>query len=91
VDRRTRRKILNEIVILASRKGSLVLRNLVQLRVNFNHRWLFREKGCTPAEVGSALSFALKLRNRNSGASHTHIPKKEAISVNPGAVEPPPR
>lgn len=36
-----------------------------------------------PAETGSALSFALRLRKRNKGASQTQIPKKDAISVNP--------
>ena len=35
--------------------------------------------------IGSALSFALRLKNRNSGASHTHMPKNVAISANPGA------
>jgi hypothetical protein len=39
-----------------------------------------------PAETGSALSFALRLKKRNRGASHTQIPKNEAISVNPGTV-----
>jgi hypothetical protein len=38
-----------------------------------------------PDCVGSALSFALKLKNKNSGASQTHSPKKVAISANPGA------
>lgn len=35
-------------------------------------------------EVGRALSFALRLKNRKSGANHTHIPKKVAISVKEG-------
>lgn len=37
--------------------------------------------------MGNALSFALRLRNRNKGASHTHIPKKVAISAKPGACD----
>jgi len=36
------------------------------------------------ADMGSALSFALRLRKRNKGASHTHMPKNVAISLNPG-------
>jgi len=31
-------------------------------------------------ENGSALSFALRLRKRNSGISQTHIPKKDVVS-----------
>lgn len=34
--------------------------------------------------TGSALSFALRLRNKNRGTSHTHTPKKVAISAKPG-------
>ena len=45
----------------------------------------------TPDDIGSALSFALRLRKRNRGASHTQMPKKDAISINPGAVDPLPR
>jgi len=45
----------------------------------------------TPDDTGSALSFALRLRKRNRGANHTQIPKKDAISMNPGAVDPLPR
>jgi len=45
----------------------------------------------TPDDVGNALSFALRLRKRNRGANHTQIPKKDAISMNPGAVGPLPR
>lgn len=45
----------------------------------------------TPVDIGSALSFALRLRNRNSGASQTQMPKKEAISLNPGTLGPSPR
>jgi hypothetical protein len=37
-----------------------------------------------PEDVGRALSFALRLRNKNNGASQTHIPKKVAISVKLG-------
>lgn len=44
-----------------------------------------------PDDIGSALSFALRLRNKNRGASQTQIPKNEAISVNPGVIGPPPR
>lgn len=36
--------------------------------------------------VGRALSLALRLRNKNKGANHTHMPKKVAISVNPGTL-----
>lgn len=39
-----------------------------------------------PVFVGKALSFALRLRNRNRGASHTHKPKKVAISAKPGIL-----
>ena len=35
-------------------------------------------------DVGNALSPALRLRKRNKGASHTHTPKKVAISAKPG-------
>lgn len=35
--------------------------------------------------VGRALSPALRLRNKNKGASHTHTPKNVAMSANPGA------
>jgi hypothetical protein len=44
------------------------------------------DKGVTsvPADMGSALSFALRLKKRNRGANHTHIPKNVAMSVNPG-------
>ena len=45
----------------------------------------------TPDDIGSALSFALRLRKRNRGTNHTQIPKKDAISMNPGAVDPLPR
>lgn len=34
--------------------------------------------------TGRALSFALRLRNKNNGTSHTHTPKKVAISAKPG-------
>ncbi len=36
--------------------------------------------------MGRVLSLALKLRNKNSGTSQTHIAKKEAISEKPGAL-----
>ena len=38
-----------------------------------------------PMFIGNALSLALRLRNKNNGASQTHIPKKVAISAKPGA------
>lgn len=31
-------------------------------------------------ENGNALSFALRLRNRNNGINQTHVPKKEVVS-----------
>ena len=34
--------------------------------------------------IGSALSFALRLRKRKRGASQTQTPKKVAISAKPG-------
>jgi len=37
----------------------------------------------SPVIVGKALSFALKLRNKKSGASHTQMPKNVAISAKP--------
>lgn len=39
----------------------------------------------TPLEldVGRALSLALRLKKRKSGANHTHTPKKVAISLKP--------
>lgn len=42
-------------------------------------------------ERGRALSLALRLRNKNRGASHTQIPKKEAISVTPSTSGETPR
>jgi hypothetical protein len=42
-------------------------------------------KGGAPDMVGSALSLLLRLRNRNSGASHTQSTKNVAISANPCA------
>lgn len=33
-------------------------------------------------DIGSALSFALRLKNRNNGTSQTHTPKKVAMSMN---------
>lgn len=44
-----------------------------------------------PDDVGRALSFALKLKNRNRGTSQTHVPKNVAMSVKPGASEIMPR
>lgn len=35
---------------------------------------------------GKALSLALKLRNKKSGASQTQTPKNVAISTNPGVL-----
>ena len=35
-------------------------------------------------ETGNALSFALKLKNRNNGTNQTQIPKNVATSANPG-------
>lgn len=49
------------------------------------------KKKYAPDDTGSALSFALRLRKRNKGASQTQMPKNEAISMNPGAVDPSPR
>lgn len=42
------------------------------------------EEDAGPADMGIALSFALRLRNRNNGVSQTHRAKKVAISANPG-------
>lgn len=44
-----------------------------------------------PEDTGRALSFALKLRKRKSGTSHTHSPKKVATSAKPGACLSTPR
>lgn len=44
-----------------------------------------------PDDVGRALSLALKLKNKNNGTSQTHMPKKVAMSVKPGALETKPR
>lgn len=39
----------------------------------------------TPSlDIGNALSFALKLRNKNKGTNHTQTPKNVATSANPG-------
>ena len=35
-------------------------------------------------DIGNALSFALKLKNRNNGTNQTQIPKNVATSANPG-------
>jgi len=40
----------------------------------------------TPMFRGKALSFALRLKNKKSGASQTQTPKNVAISANPGTV-----
>lgn len=37
---------------------------------------------------GKALSFALRLKNKNNGAAQTQIPKKAATSINPCSPSP---
>jgi hypothetical protein len=44
----------------------------------------FKKDDHLQADMGSALSFALRLRKRNRGASQTHNPKNDAISVKLG-------
>jgi len=53
---------------------------------NATDAWSPGEAGTLgPPEVtGSALSLALRLRNRKSGTSHTQIAKNVATSENPG-------
>ena len=43
----------------------------------------FLDLGYSPKD-GRALSFALRLRNKNSGANHTQIAKNAATSMNTG-------
>ena len=46
-----------------------------------------QRKTCLPLAVGRVFSPALKLRNKNRGASQTHMAKNVAISENPGVSE----
>lgn len=39
-----------------------------------------------PPNEGRALSFALKLKNKNSGTNQTHIAKNAAMSMKAGAL-----
>jgi len=51
----------------------------------------WEDESMIPDDVGRALSLALKLKNKNNGTSQTQMPKKVAMSLNPGALGSEPR
>lgn len=67
---------------VAERKGELVVSRGPSCVFNRNALGA-KVLGYSPV-VGSVLSLALRLRKRNSGVSHTQIPKKVAISPKEG-------
>ena len=61
---------------------SLTAPNCPWLKEKLNQIEFTKGCGVLGVENGNALSFALRLRNRNRGMNHTHDAKKEVVSQN---------